>query len=306
MISKPTIIISSLGRTGTRFFATLLGQVIPDCASLHEPDVFQIVFRHGRQNGGIQESLRRMRENTRQAGASYLLVRKALGRWSLVEVSDARIRGTLGHDEAVAQVLRQRKDFVRTRSGSIYVESSMAYYGLMDVVSDVYAHHRIAYIVRDARDWIRSTLTWGEMYGKGKIRSLVAHTWPTAKEIKDDPYRFKWDSMSHFERLCWAWVKLNEYALGSILDNASARVFRFEDIFLSQDRYQHLADLVQFVTRIPDTEPIATRSLDGWLDRQVHRSVDRIPPWEEWSAEQLQPFRSICGPLMDKLGYEFE
>jgi hypothetical protein len=49
-------------------------------------------------------------------------------------------------------------------------------------------------------------------------------------------------------------------------------------IFKSKDRYQQLADLVQFVTTFPHIDSIATDSLEGWLDRQVHKSVARFPP----------------------------
>ena len=47
MIKKPTVIITSLGRTGTQFFSTFFGQVLPDCTSLHEPDIWNIVQYRG-------------------------------------------------------------------------------------------------------------------------------------------------------------------------------------------------------------------------------------------------------------------
>jgi hypothetical protein len=301
MIEQPTIIITSLGRTGTKFFHALFEEIIPDATSLHEPDVFNIV--QYRETG---ERIRQILKQIRESGVYNMIIRKALGKWSLIELSDARVRGELGYAEAVQQVLSQREEFVRSRSGSVYVEANIGYYGLIDVLRDVYEHCRIVYIIRDGRDWIRSHINWGQMYGKGKIRSMFAHTWPAASNMKDDPYRLQWKSMSRFERLCWAWVRLNEYALGTIQENPNARVFRFEDVFQSRDRYQHLADLVRFSTMFPNTETITTGSLEGWPDRQIHKSVTRFPLWEEWSTEQKGQFKAICGLLMKKLDYEFD
>jgi hypothetical protein len=308
MIKKPTIIITSLGRTGTGFFYALFREIIPAGTSLHEPDVFKIMrYRE------TSERIKQIRRQIQEVGVYHLVVRKALGQWSLVKLSDARLRGELGYTEAVQRVLSQRKRFVHSRSGCVYIESSLAYYGLIDVLTDVFENHRVAYIVRDGGDWIQSWMSWREMqgkrwgmYGKGKIESLFGHNWPTALEMEDDPYKFRWDSMSGFEKLCWAWSRLNGYALGTAQKNPNARVFRFEDIFQSENRYQHLADLVQFVTTFPEAELISTVPLEGWLDRQVHKSVGRFPSKNEWSTEHKEQFRAICGPLAEELGYEFD
>jgi hypothetical protein len=297
MIKKPSIVITSLGRTGTKFFSTLFGEIIPDSASLHEPDVFNFV-----QYGTTGERIRQIFKQIREAGVSNLIIRRAFGKWSLIELSDARVRGELGYAEAVQQVLSQRREFIHSQEGSLYIEANIGYYGLIDVLRNVYEHCRVVYIIRDGRDWVRSHMDWGEMYGKGRIRSLLAHTWPTACET-EDPYKSKWESMSRFERLCWAWARLNEYALRTIQENRNARLFRFENIFRSEDSYQHLADLVEYATTFPHAGRIATSPLDGWLEQQIHRSFARFPLWEEWTKEERRQFEVLCGPLMRALDY---
>jgi hypothetical protein len=298
MIEKPTIVITSLGRTGTKFFYALFREIIPDGTSLHEPDVLNIV-----QYQGAGERVRQVLAQVREAGALNLIVRKALGKWGLIELSDARVRGELGYAEAAKQVLGQREGFVSSRSGSVYIEANVGYYGLIDVMKDVCMHSRTVYIVRDGRDWVRSHMNWGQMYGKGRFRRLLAHTWPTALEIAQDSYGLRWGSMSRFEKLCWAWAKLNAYALATVQENPDAKVFRFEDVFHSQHRYQHLADLVQFAMTFPHAERIATGPLEGWLEKRIHTSFSEFPNWEEWSIEQKRQFEILCGPLMKELNY---
>jgi hypothetical protein len=304
MITKPTIIISSLGRTGTKFFQVLFRNLIADCTSLHEPDILNIT-----QYQGTGQRVREVIAQIRECGAHNLIIRKALGKWSLLELSDARVRGELTYDEAVRQVLDQREAFVSSRFGSVYVESSIAYYGLIDVVKAAYEHHRVGYMIREGRDWVTSRMNFGQgggFYDKGRIKGLVAHTWPTASQIRGDPYGAKWGAMSRFEKLCWVWATFNEYAIRTVETNTSARVFRFEDVFEAKDRYEHLREMTGFLTTVPGHGSPAVGALDGWLDRKIHRSSGSFPPWPSWSKEQRRTFREICGPLMERLGYSLD
>jgi hypothetical protein len=291
MIRKPAIIITSLGRTGTRFFSVFFNEIIPDSASLHEPDTFHL-------------DLKRTLKQIRRAGVYNMVIRKALGAWSMPSLSHARVQGELAYDEAVHRVLGQRERFVRSLREGVYIESALANYGLIDVMKDVYEQHRVIYIVRNGRDWVRSKMNRAVMYNRGVIQRLFAHRWPDASGFDDDPCRLEWDSMTRFEKLCWAWAKLNGYALETIPRNPHARLFRFEDIFESAERYQHLADVVDFATAHLSAKSFPAESLNGWLDRRINISSSTFPSWENWTTEQQQRFDTFCGPLMDELGYE--
>jgi hypothetical protein len=196
--------------------------------------------------------------------------------------------------------------FIRKCPGSFYVESNLGYYGLLDITPDVFEHHRAAYIIRDGRDWVRSTLNWGEVYGKKGIRKFFAHKWPKAKDFPDDPLAENWSELALFDKLCWAWANMNEFALNLTNKNPHARVFQFEKIFLGEERYQYLNDLIAFVTSLPDIDPEHIGNIDGWLDRKIHKSSGRFPGWDEWTMDQQRRFVQICGPLMEKYGYKIE
>jgi hypothetical protein len=299
MIKKPTIIITSLGRTGTAFFALLFDHLISDGTSIHEPDILTA-------GQGVRGIIKQLWE----VGAYYAIF-KVLGQRSLVRLSDARLTGEISYADAAQNVLRQRQRFVRSRKGQVYIESSLGYYGLIDVLKETYRYHRVAYIIRDGRSWVRSFMNQGTdmlapMYAKGRLISKIVHTWPTALEFEDDAYRSKWLDMSRFERLCWAWGKLNTYAMGTLVENPDARLFRFEDIFISKNRYKHLAELVEFATAFPQFGPLTDHTIEGSLDRQVNPSVSRFPEWNQWSTEQKQHFQATCGSLMESLGYQLD
>ena len=304
MIDKPTIIITSLGRTGTKFFAKFFQEVIPTSTSIHEPDVFTI--------GNLDNKHEKIEHLVVQIGQAGLfnLFRKLLGRWSLVSLSDSRLRGASAR-KIEKSFFRQRQKFINSRPGRVYIESSFGYYGLIDILSNVFEQHRVAFIIRDGRDWVRSWMSWGirigvpgAVYGKSRAKEIIGHSWPTAKELRGDEYQSKWDFMSAFEKFCWAWDRLNSYALKTMQENPNAKIFRFEDIFKSNNRYENLKKMVNFVTDMPGVGSADFRQLDGWLDYQIHKSGGKFPAWSGWTSQQKQQFTDICGSLMDELGYE--
>jgi hypothetical protein len=230
-----------------------------------------------------------------------------IGQWNLRAISDARILGNITYPTSVDKVINQREEFVNSRPGSVYIETSSAYYGLVAVIADVYENRNSIFLVRDGRSWVSSMINFSSitMYTQGKYRRLVSPPWPMAEEIKNDPYSDKWSKMNTFEKLWWAWSKFNQYALDTVKMNPNARVFRFEDIFESENRNQTLEDFVQFATSFDHIDPPSIESLNGWLNKKIHKSEGQSPDWDNWSLEDKQTFVEICGPLMEKLNYQF-
>jgi hypothetical protein len=182
---------------------------------------------------------------------------KALGKWNLIQLSDSRFLGTLNHAQAVHQLYAQRADFISKLPGSTYIEANLGYYGLLDVIPHAFKHHRTIYIIRDGRDWIRSMLNWGEGYGKQGIRKHFSHKWPAANEIPNDQYAEKWNRFGNFEKFCWAWARLNEYALKTAATNSQTCIFHFEKIFYGEGRYEYLSEF------------ISGQWMAGWIEKST-------------------------------------
>jgi len=305
MITKPTIIVSSLGRTGTKFFYTVFQKIIPNGTSLHEPDVFNFI-----QYRGVRERTHEVIKQLNDSGIYYLVLRKMLGTWSLARLSDDRVRGKIDYAHSVQRLLSQRGAFIHSRPGDVYAESSTSYYHLIDVLPDVFEYHRVAYIIRDGRDWVQSWMNWGGkhggMYGKGVIGRTISRNWPTPLEIDSNPYQSQWNSMSRFQKLCWAWSTFNQAAVEQLEKNPCAKLVNFEHIFKSKKRQEYFEELINFLTDMPQFKPISSRSLQGMLNKKIHQSEVEFPSWERWSSEYQKQFKEICGPLMTQLGYELD
>jgi hypothetical protein len=295
LIQRPTILVTSIGRTGTEFFARLFGEILPDATCLHEPDIFQAT--------GVDNRWQHFLGQIRRAGIWRMVILKAAGRWTLANASDARFIGRISADQARQRLLGQRRDFIEKLPGQVYMEANIGYYALLDVLPQAFREHRAIYIVRDGRDWVRSHMNWGELYGKNGPRQWISHKWPSADEMAQDPYATAWSTFSRFERICWAWARLNKYALDLLSANPWARVYKFEHIFRADGDTRGLDELVEFATTLSRIDHSRLGRTDGWLERKVHESPSGFPAWNQWTRSQRAHFEEICGPLMAELGY---
>ncbi|MEM7333475.1 MAG: hypothetical protein AAF490_15405 [Chloroflexota bacterium] len=298
MIEKPTIIVTSLGRTGTQYFAKLFDALLDDVTAVHEPDIMNVVEFKG------VARYAKLWEKINEVGAFNILVKKPLGLWGLVLQSDKRFLGAVSEQSAIDQILKQRQQFIQSRPGQIYMESSLAFYGLLDLLPTTFSNYRAAYIVRNGRSWVQSWMNWGQehggIYGKSGISKLMGHNWPTAEQIPTDAYFDRWPHMSRFERLCWAWAHFNQHAIDSLEGSEHGRLFKFEDIFSQREKFE---ELIQFLVEI-SPEPVAQVNLDQLRQQRKHQSQGQFPAWEKWPEAHKAQFETHCALLMQRLNYE--
>ena len=293
MIEKPAVLVTSTGRTGTAFFADLFPRIVAECDAFHEPDCLKNLWPF------------EILDVLQQFGPVLATVDKLRLLGNVRGMSVARITGQV-KDRPVASALeRLRSRFVNSLCGTLYVESNQQMVGLIDVLPVVFRQCRIVYLVRDPREWLRSY--WCHTGAAFSIVDLVSFL--PAGRLRaplcfQDPWAREWGEMDRFQKNCWLWAKKNRYALECVKHTDEARMWRFEDVFLGDRRYEVLEDLVDFATRFPDGTRFDHGSLEGVLERKVNESKrDILSPWREWSAERVRDFRKMCGGLMDELGY---
>lgn len=293
MITKPTIIITSLGRTGTKFFAKVFDTAVLDGTALHQPDII------GRSKPIIKQF--------QDSGFINLTIRRTFGNWSLIKLSDQYIKGIITSRQAAQELYRQRAGFIESKPGSVYIESSSGYYGLVDVVGEVFQNYKLIYIIRDGRDWVTSQYNWGGLYSQdlilGKLKHVLGHKWLTASDFPNAPLSDSWENLSRFEKICWAWAKLNKHAVQMDQKENNFKLIKFEDIFHNKHSYQQLQLLLDYALDLPGLGKVNRSGLEGILDRPENTSLGSFPEWEKWSQMQKDFFNQTCGPLMEEIGY---
>ena len=293
MIEKPSIIITSGGRTGTKFFFELFNNIIQGCIVFHEPE-----------NINLKEPFDVLWK-IKKFGIWNMSFKKIRGDWGITSISNRRMGGRINKNESSKLLLNERKKFVESFPERIYVEASYHYYGLIDVLPMVFKNQRTVYIIRDGRDWVRSQMNKKAFYHE-KSPHTRYKTRISPYILDDNKYINEWHSMSQFEKLCWAWTTINKYALNSVKkSNENARLFYFEDIFYSNNKYDSLKNLVDFATFIPGYGRIKYSSLEEKLEKKVNQPLKyEFPSWEKWSLNQKNEFMQICGDLMKQLKYD--
>jgi hypothetical protein len=294
MINKPTIIITSTGRTATVFFAVLFKRIIDNVYSVHEAERIMPNIKYE----DVHDFLHRLK----YFGLLNVTLKKMVGEWGVRSISDHRIAGSISPDDAAKLIYKSRSNFIESLGTKFYMESSYHYYGVVDIIPKVFSRYKIGYIIRDGRDWVRSMYNHGVWYSKTDIHSILNKRL-NPHMFKNDPYTNKWANMSRFAKLCWAWNKINQYALKTIEKEKYARLFLFEELF---DNYpsDSLTEMVEYLTYIPKFGKIPHNDLNrNKINKKINVSKKRFPHWHNWTAEYSSIFKTICGELMHQLNY---
>jgi hypothetical protein len=297
MITKPVGIITSLGRTGTLFFANLLEEVVPDSSSFHETG-----YLNFGQYQDWREKTRQIIHQIETIGFKNIILKKAAFQWSLLRLSNRNIIDQVNKEEAVQIFINRRKDFIEGTSRRVYFEASSEYFGLLDLFSDVFRTYRGVYIVRDGRDWVRSQMNFGKGgYDNHWLRQAISPplgrgTIKHFPEIKED-----WPSYTPFQKLCWVWAEFNRRAIDVVNEDPNLKLYRFEDLFNSEQHAERMVHMVSFL--LPISLPIDKEKISFKIRNKVHQSSGEFPGWSDWPGSMRDDFMDLAGGLMHQLKY---
>lgn len=290
-IGTKCIFITSAGRTGTRFMGQTFTKLMPNSISYHEPSVLN--WRHRRE----------WLWKIMTFGLLNMTFRKIIGCHSMKRCSHKRLLNLLPDEEIIRSLHIQRDRFIMAHLNKIYIESNWMFCGIFDLLDRAFPNSRIIYLVRDPRTWTISNINWGRWYQKGDWISLLYLGRLRADMFRNDRYRDQWSSFSPFEKLCWSWQKLTSFALERITTSQSVKIYKYEDVFLSPYKYECFAELVEFATKFPDGTSVDFEIPENVLDKVIHKSMRKMPPWKEWSHHTAKRLHKICGKTMREFGY---
>lgn len=290
-MSKDFVFVTSGGRTGTKFFGHMLGTVIADCHSMHDPDLIDL--REWRES---LISLRRF-------GLWQTFFGKLLGQTGLRVLGQRRLEGMLSDAECLRRLRKARDAYHAAVTESLVVESYGRWWMFGDLIPKAWPGAKIIGIVRDPRDWIESF----RRYQPRRHRRGYLGWFPlgalTPRAIGDLDWADRWGELDQFGRLAWDWRTVYGQ-LERAVDNApNAQMFRFEDLFGPDDR--HVRELVAFAADHGERQ-YRVRDLTGFTADVRNASKGPRREWPDWPDEQARLLDAMCGPLMRKYGYGLE
>ena len=287
---KHVVIIVSAGRTGTRFFGDFLSSMVPGSHSVHEPDVFEGFTR-------------RTWERVRTFGIYHMVLGRLFKTTGLRHLSEGFLGGSLELERLIEALARQRLPYYEGWAADPIIESYYQWYGILPALPRVFPLSKVLATVRDPRAWVTSWMSFGAHHGpRDLVRKLGFRRLDPAM-VGDAALAGRWPEMSRFERLCWTWRTVNGLILDFVDRDPNARLWRYEDLFLSEARERHLEEMLVFLTRFPDRD-FGFVPDPALLGRRVHASRPAgFPNWPDWSEVQARQLDGLCGPLMRRLGY---
>jgi len=291
-IYKNSVFICSTGRTGTQFFGKRISDNIEDCFSVHEPAAVWL------------SRPKEWREKSKIFGPFRMTIGQFLPSNSMFKLSADRAAGRIDDQKAREYVYKQRKRYVKKVRQSLYVESNAHLYGVLDLLTDLFPNSKIVYVIRDPRTWIRSALNTPEyvLYSPIDFRFFKASV--RAIDFEDDPYYEKWDHMSKFEKYAWYYNKVNTFALSLMKDKENFRVFRFEDLFKSQDKVSEFKSMLDFATDFGNRK-YHYKLKEEMIEKKVHSGAKRgkLPHWCEWEPKLAQTITEHCSRWFREYDY---
>lgn len=280
------------------FLGEMLGQILDDCFSVHEPDILHVVPQK-RWSAHLADTLRKIRS----FGLYHMVIGRLLGKSGTRALAYAYLSGQLSFDQLIDRIHLARDRYIGNRSEGLFVEACHQWYPILGPLHRAYPAARMALIVRDPRTWIRSFVDWGGRHDSRDWVEKLRAGRITPHLVGDEKFAAKWSEMSSLEKLAWDWRFIYGQLLQHTQESGLARIFRFEDLFGIEADSELQADFLAHVAgRVPRDGEID--ALKANLVNRVNRSRDsRIDAWAGWCSQTAQSLERMCGQGMRELGY---
>ncbi|MFI3238405.1 MAG: hypothetical protein R3Y47_10340 [Lachnospiraceae bacterium] len=292
-MSKKRIFINSTGRTATQFFAKYLRIMIADSISLHEPGT-----------PWFSKPMQLMGQ-IKDYGVYHLSIGQNKNTHSMYKLSRDYVAKDISKKNACENILKINDKVDALCEEDIVVYSSGHIYGLLGLLDEVYKDSRFVFIIRDPRDWIESALHKVEYSLYGPLEMFYRKISLQPSCFSDDPYLLQWKTLSKFEKYCWFYNKLNQIAIKDMEGKTNFRVFRYEDIFLSENKAENFKDMLDFATDF-ESGRVESTFYPDLIDKKVDSKQSTKAAWEAWTCEQAHIMMKHCGDSMKEYGYGTE
>ena len=289
---KYFVFLTSAGRTGTKFFGDLLGEMIEGAFSVHEPDV-------------IADFKIKSFKQLQMFGLYNLIIGKLLNKTGIRNLSQNFLSRKIDLNKLKSAIVNHREKYYQSIKKELIVESYSGWYGTIPGIQSLYKNYKIVVIVRDPRDWVVSNINWGTMYGKRDWISRMKLGRLNPSMINDLQYLDNWQHFTHFQKLCWAWKTIYETILQSAEKDPNAIIVKFEDLFHSKNKYDHLRRLLTFITHYTDRN-FSFNIPDDILEKKKNANISyTFPNHKNWGIDLINDLDEICGETTKTLGYSW-
>ena len=117
----------------------------------------------------------------------------------------------------------------------------------------------------------------------------------------DEKNAARWEEMGPVGRLAWHWNVINTKLVDAAKTDNSTRLYRFEDLFGGDAAV--LSDLADYCANFSDRS-YEVQSIAPLHKPKKNASQAQAEDWKRWSDAEKAIVNEICGPTMERCGYE--
>jgi hypothetical protein len=190
---------------------------------------------------------------------------------------------------------RKATDFGRCCiSGRLYVECSNRLTYVAPALAQYFPEARFILLHRHPAEVVRSAMRRRFYTGSrlDSYRIVPRH---------NDQFCANWSAWSRFEKCCWYWQAVNQFAL-DFLQTLSDDTYR---VLPSRALFQPDMPRIQSLFEWLGTAPPSDTEAQGLLSQPRNAQVDgTFCQYAHWSTQQRKTLASIVGPVATALGYQ--
>lgn len=208
----------------------------------------------------------------------------------LLEESSNFRYGDLSLGDLTKKLLDTRSPLVEDK---IYGESNQCISFILPAVKEAFPSAKIVWIIRNGIDFVNSAFNKNWYIPKEDVHSLANDglKWWAKYRIQGDSLGIfsteEWGSMSQFEKCCWYWVYTN-----NLIEN---------DIKLFPDNQVYFIKLENINKDYPDLiRFLGVKKYFIQTPFKFNRTSKEEISFMNWSEAEIEAFKRICGPAMDK------
>lgn len=287
---KNIVFIISAGRTGTKYFGTLLDCIIENSFSVHEPDIFS----------GLNK---KFVNQVKYFGFYNMVIGRALRRSGIRNLSENYLANKISFNKLKNKIIKHRCYYYNSIYNDLIIESYYGWYGCMSAIREIFPNYKIIVITRDPRNWITSNMNWNKWYGNKDLLEKYKFGRLNPKLIGDNEYINQWDKFTQFEKLCWAYKTIYTTILRNIHNDENCMLVKFEDLFNNKDKHNQLEQLIKYIVKFQN-KCYNYNIPNDILEKKIHKNIyNKFPQYENWDLYKKERYWKICEDIQYKLGY---
>ena len=161
--------------------------------------------------------------------------------------------------------------------------------------------YKIIHLVRDPRTFVSSFMNWKNSSFKKKILHYVIPFWQPTQRLNSGLTIKERIAFDKFKQFCYVWTYKNDMFHRLFSNGNNYFLLRLEDLTDPVTSKKVFTELIAFL----DLPLRNEMDFPDLLSKKMNVSKKKsFPGYQNWTFDQKEYLKKVCGPLMCQFGYK--